>query len=63
LAGVEGVDGLPVTTGGTLADSLSVEGEISIAADALRDALRGDLDLDPTRARKLLAPRASRTAR
>jgi hypothetical protein len=58
---VELVDGLPVTTRErTIVDLLDDEGDISIAADALRDAARNNHDLDETRLAELLAPRAER---
>ena len=60
-ADIEVVDGLPVTTRErTVVDLLSDEGDVSIAADALRDALRGDYNLDQTRLAALLAPHAER---
>lgn len=61
---VELVDGLPVTTRErTIVDLLDDEGDISIAADALRDAARDNYDLDETRLAELLAPRAERLGR
>jgi hypothetical protein len=58
---VEVLDGLPVTTRErTVVDLLVDEGDVSIAADALRDALRGAYDLDETRLAALLAPHATR---
>lgn len=58
---VEVVGGLPVTTRErTVVDLLVDEGDFSIAADALRDALRGEYDLDETRLAQLLAPHAER---
>jgi len=58
---VEVVGGLPVTTRErTVADLLVDEGDFSIAADALRDALRGEYDFDETRLAQLLAPHAER---
>ncbi|ROS56576.1 type IV toxin-antitoxin system AbiEi family antitoxin domain-containing protein [Frigoribacterium sp. PhB118] len=61
---IEIVDGLPVTTRErTIADLLSDEGDVSIAADALRDALRNEYDLDETRLAQLVAPRAERLGR
>lgn len=61
---VQVVDGLPVTTRErTVVDLLSDEGDISIAADALRDALRGLYDLDEIRLAELLIPHAERLGR
>jgi len=61
---VEVVDGLPVTTRErTVVDLLVDEGDVSITADALRDALRGQCDLDETRLAQLLAPHAERLGR
>lgn len=58
---VEVLDGLPVTTRErTVVDLLADEGDVSIAADALRDALRDAYDLDETRLAALLAPHAKR---
>lgn len=58
---VEVVGGLPVTTRErTIVDLLVEEGDVSIAADALSDALRGQYDLDETRLARLLAPHADR---
>ena len=58
---IEVIDGLPVTTRErTISDLLSDEGDASIAADALRDAVRGEYDLDETRLGELLAPMAER---
>jgi len=58
---IEVVDGLPVTTRErTIVDLLVDEGDVSIAADALRDALRGQYDLDEDRLAELLAPHADR---
>ncbi|MBD8729399.1 type IV toxin-antitoxin system AbiEi family antitoxin domain-containing protein [Frigoribacterium sp. CFBP 13707] len=58
---VELVDGLPVTTRErTIVDLLGDEGDVSIAADAMRDALRGEYDLDETRLAELLTPYAER---
>lgn len=56
---VEVVDGLPVTTRErTIIDLLRDEGDVSIVADALRDALQGDHVLDLSRLGELLAPHA-----
>lgn len=61
---VQVVGGLPVTTRErTLVDLLGDEGDVSVAADALRDALRGEDDLDETRLAELLAPLAERLGR
>lgn len=61
---VEVVNGLPVTTRErTIVDLLVGEGDVSIAADALSDALRGQYDLDETRLAELLAPNAERLGR
>jgi len=61
---VEVVDGLPITTRErTIVDLLVDEGDVSIAADALSDALRGQYDLDETRLAELLAPNAERLGR
>jgi len=61
---VEIVDGLPVTTRErTVVDLLVDEGDVSIAADALRDAMRSQYDLDETRLADLLAPHAERLGR
>ena len=58
---VEIVDGLPVTSRErTVLDILVDEGDVSIAADALRGALRDEYDLDETRLAALLAPHAER---
>ena len=58
---IEVVGGLPTTSRErTIVDLLEDEGDHSIAADALRDALRGDYDLDEPRLEALLAPYASR---
>jgi len=58
---VEIVDGLPVTTRErTIVDLLRDEGDISIAADALRDAVRDHADLDEARFAELLMPHAER---
>ena len=58
---VEVVDGLPVTTRErTVVDLLIDEGDVSLAADALRDAYRDQYDLDETRLADLLAPHAGR---
>jgi hypothetical protein len=58
---VEVVDGLPVTTRErTVTDLLVDEGDVSIAADALRDAFRGGYDLDETRLAELLVPHSER---
>lgn len=58
------IDGLPVTTRErTIVDLLGDEGDVSIAADALRDALRGPYDLDEIRLAELLAPNAERLGR
>lgn len=64
LHDVEVVDGLPVTTRErTIADILRDEGDVSIAADVLRDAVRGEYALDETRLAGLLAPLAKRLGR
>lgn len=64
LCDVEVVGGLPVTTRErTVADLIVDEGDVSIAADALRDALRGQYDLDEARLAELLAPNAERLGR
>lgn len=56
---VEVVDGLPVTTRErTIVDLLRDEGDISIVADGLRDAMRGGYALDETRLGELLVPHA-----
>lgn len=56
---VEVVDGLPVTTRErTIVDLLRDEGDISIVADGLRDAMRGGYALDETRLSELLVPHA-----
>jgi len=61
---VDIVDGLPVTTRErTIIDLLDDEGDVSIAADALGDAVRGEYDLDETRLAELLAPHAERLGR
>lgn len=61
---VEIVDGLPVTTRErTVVDLLVDEGDVSIAADALRDAMRSQNDLDEIRLADLLAPYAERLGR
>jgi hypothetical protein len=61
---VEVVDGLPVTTRErTVVDLLVDEGDVSITADALRDALRGQYGLDETRLAELLVPHARRLGR
>ena len=58
---IEVVDGLPTTTRErTIVDLLEDEGDHSIAADALRDALRGEHHLDEPRLEELLAPYANR---
>lgn len=58
---VEVVGGLPVTTRErTIADLFVDEGDVSIAADVLRDALRGEYDFDEARLAQLLAPHAER---
>lgn len=58
---VEVVGGLPVTTRErTVADLFVDEGDVSIAADALRDALRDEYDLDEARLAQLVAPHAER---
>lgn len=58
---IEIVDGLPVTSRErTIVDLLEDEGDASLAADALRDALRINHDLDETRLEQLLAPYARR---
>ncbi|TWX37388.1 type IV toxin-antitoxin system AbiEi family antitoxin domain-containing protein [Frigoribacterium sp. ACAM 257] len=58
---VEIVDGLPVTTRErTIVDLLHDEGDISIAADALRDAVRDRADLNEARFAELLMPHAER---
>jgi predicted transcriptional regulator of viral defense system len=54
-------DGLPVTTvERTIADLLRDYGDISLVADALRDATRMDRELDEGRLAHLLAPLAQR---
>lgn len=54
---VEVVDGLPVTTRErTILDLLVDEGDVSVAADALGAALRGEYDLDEARLAHLLDP-------
>lgn len=54
-------DGLPVTTvERTIADLLRDYGDISLVADALRDATRMDSELDEGRLAHLLAPLAHR---
>ena len=54
-------DGLPVTTvERTIADLLRDYGDISLVADALRDATRMDRELDEGRLAHLLAPLAHR---
>jgi predicted transcriptional regulator of viral defense system len=61
---IEVVDGLPVTTRErTIVDLLVDEGDVSIAADALRDAFRSQYDLDETRLMDLFAPHAERLGR
>ncbi|WIE85115.1 type IV toxin-antitoxin system AbiEi family antitoxin [Curtobacterium sp. MCPF17_021] len=59
---VTAVDGLPVTTRErTIADLLAEPGaDLSIVADALRDAERADDDLDTDRLVELLRPHAKR---
>lgn len=58
---IQVIDGLPVTTRErTIVDLLGDEGDVSIAADALRDALRGEYGLDESRLAELLAPYAAR---
>lgn len=58
---VEVVDGLPVTTRErTLVDLLEDEGDVSIVADALRDAWRSEYDLNEKRLAELLASNAVR---
>jgi len=58
---VEVVNGLPVTTlERTVADLLVDEGDVSIAADALRHAIRGQCNVDETRLAELLAAGAER---
>lgn len=58
---IQVIDGLPVTTRErTIVDLLGDEGDVSIAADALRDALRGEYGLDESRLAELLAPLAAR---
>jgi predicted transcriptional regulator of viral defense system len=58
---IEVIEGLPVTTRErTIVDLLDDEGDVSIAADALRDAVRGKFELDETRLGELLAPYAER---
>lgn len=58
---IEVINGLPVTTRErTIIDLLNEEGDASIVADALRDAVRGIYDLDQARLAKLLAPMAAR---
>jgi len=54
-------DGLPVTTvERTIADLLRDYGDISLVADAVRDATRGDRELDQQRLATLLSPLAQR---
>jgi len=61
---VEIVDGLPVTTRErTVVDLLVDEGDVSIVADALRDAFRGEYNLDETRLAELLSPHAKKLGR
>lgn len=58
---IEVIEGLPVTTcERTIVDLLVDEGDASLAADALRDALRSNINLDETRLEELLAPHAKR---
>jgi hypothetical protein len=58
---IEVVGGLPVTTRErTVADLFVDEGDVSIAADALRDAWRGEYGLDEARLEQLVAPHAER---
>lgn len=58
---VQVVDGLPVTTcERTVVDLLSDEGDVSLVADALGDALRSHYDIDNARLAELLAPHAER---
>jgi hypothetical protein len=61
---IQVVGGLPVTTRErTLVDLLVDEGDVSIAADSLRHALRGGDNLDETRLAELLTPFAERLGR
>ena len=61
---IEIIDGLPVTSRErTIVDLLADEGDASITADALRDALRDKYDLDERRLAELLAPHAKRLGR
>lgn len=61
---IEVIHGLPVTTPErTIVDLLKDEGDVSIAADALHDAVRGQHDLDESRLAALLAPEAQRLGR
>jgi len=61
---IEVVDGLPVTSRErTVVDLLVDEGDVSIAADALRHALRDGYDLDEGRLAELLSSHAERFGR
>jgi predicted transcriptional regulator of viral defense system len=58
---IELIDGLPVTTRErTIVDLLVDEGDVSIAADALRDAKHSGYVLDEARLEELLIPHAKR---
>lgn len=61
---IEVIEGLPVTSlERTIVDLLCDEGDISIVADALRDALRGGYEVGAKRLSELLAPYAERLGR
>jgi len=63
-ADVEVIDGLPTTSRErTVADLLHDEGDVSIAADALRDAVRDPFELNEKRLAELLTPYARRLGR
>ncbi len=61
---IEVIEGLPVTTRErTVVDLLCDEGDASLAANALGDALRGEFNVDASRLAELLAPYAKRLGR